>query len=149
MKIILFTGMALLLLAPCSHAQEKDNRLPVIVSAQCERDPVGERLVYRAREELRASKRMREETEYLRSIVQVQFVCLDPQRDDSGISSKYSYVITALNTDGDYDYFISSGVGQCGNSRISYCAEGIIAKVDNALDNLIKTVRDGKFKYKK
>ena len=82
------------------------------------------------------------------SIVQVRFVCLSPHKDDSGIVTKYSYVVTALNTEGTYDYYINSVVGECGASRIAYCAEGIIAKVDNALDDLIKTVKDGNFKFK-
>ena len=130
------------------YAQDKDDRIPVRVTAECEGDLVGERLVYRTREEVRSSRRMKEETDYIQSVVQVRFLCLDPRPEDAGVLTKYSYVITAMNTGGTYDYLVGSVVGECGSSRVTSCAEGVVAKIDNALDDLIETVRKGQLKFK-
>lgn len=130
------------------RAQGNDSKIPVIVNSQCDSDSVGQRLVYRTREGIRQSSRMTEATDYNSSVVQLELICLDPLRDEAGSISRYSYAITAYNTDGYYDYFITYGVGSCGSSRVSECAESRIATLDQAIDDLIKRIRDGTFKFK-
>lgn len=132
-----------------TYAQPDNERISIFVQSTCEKDNVGQRMIYRVREGLRSSKRLNDQPEYIKSVIQLRITCLSPDSNSSGVVSKYSYVITALNSDGDYDYHITSGVGECGSKAVLSCAESLVARTDSAFDNLLSTYKNGKLKYAK
>ncbi|MDD3582155.1 MAG: hypothetical protein PHW74_14205 [Desulfobacca sp.] len=98
-------------------------------------DSVGQRLVYRIKEEIRQSSSLRltksDEPRILVSIVTLEKDELYPGR-----STIYSMVIRA---EIDEEYYLNQFVGFCGVKRIKDVAEEIIAEIDKlekAFDNL-------------
>lgn len=131
-----------------THAAEKTNtKIPIYVESQCNDDAVGSRMAYRIKEEIRFSSRMTIATKYTDSVLQLNIICLTPDQGERGIISQYAYSVTALNSDGHYDYQITFGVGSCGSNRVSECAERRVAGLDESIDDLAAKIRDGKFKY--
>lgn len=128
-------------------AQERPYKTPVHVQTECSGDSVGERFAYRIRENIRSSQSMRIADEYLKSIVQLQIVCIDPEPTEKGNVSRYAYALTAFNSDGYYDFMISFGVGHCGTLRVDECAENRVAGVDRGITDLKAKIGDGTFKF--
>jgi len=111
----------------------------------CANDTVGHRIVYRVKEDLRRSTNMKAADQYQEAAITLRIVCLDPNPGQNGNSSQYSYSITLFNKSGYYDYFLTSGVGQCGSSRVSDCAESLMATIDSAVTELKTHLQDGSF----
>ena len=140
------------LLAACTllpgNAKAEEDRIPIYINADCSSDSVGQRLVYKTREAIRASRRMYETLEYPKSLIQLQIVCLEPDRDEAGSVTRYAYAITAINIKGKFDHLINFGVGTCGTSRINECAESRTASTDESVAEVIASFRNGTFEFK-
>ena len=120
----------------------------IFVRTQCNGDSVGERIGYKVREGIRKSTSMTTVESISDSIVQMSIVCIDPDPDQAGSVSRYSYAITTTNTDGHYDFLITHGVGSCGTRRVDECSEGLVADIDSAISDALRRIKDGTFKYK-
>ena len=120
--------------------------VPVYVSAECENDSVGQRLVYKVREALRRSASMRVADTYAESIVQSSIVCLTPKEGERGVITRYSHAVTFINSKGTYDYQLTHGVGICGSDRVDNCADDLVASIDSAVVEVRGQISSGKFK---
>lgn len=135
--VFVITGLIIASASPRTVART-NKRVPVYVSVYCDNDTVGQRIGYQVREGLRSSSSMELATTYLGSVAQVRLVCLDPNVQDQGNVSGYSYVYTILNAKGTYDFYLTSGVGRCGSARVHDCAMDIVSGLDATLTKLIE-----------
>jgi len=131
-----------------ASAQDDPGKILVYVESTCDRDTVGQRLAYQTKEQIRRSSQLAVTDNYTSSSLQFKMVCLDPPEGQAGVVSSYSYVITALNTGGHFDFLISSIVASCGANRVSHCAESHLADIDQAVTSVRKRIADGTFQYK-
>lgn len=103
---------------------------------QCDDDPVGRRIAYRVREGIRASQagvRLVGQSDH--AVLRVSIVCITPKREDAGVVSTYSWMITAANYEcGPYGrMYLAHGVQICGADRVAGCAENLLAALDEEL----------------
>jgi hypothetical protein len=139
--------VAVLLLATSSPAAESEKYfVPVYVSAQCDGDSVGERLIYKVREAIRRSASMQLADAYKDSIIQANIICSTPSDDDKNVITRYSQSVTFINTKGTYDFALTHAVGRCGASKIDSCAERLAASIDDAITEAKAEMSNGKFK---
>jgi len=142
----LFIGALFGISANAAATEKEKYLLPVYVSADCDNDTVGQRLVYKIREALRRSASMKLADTYSESIVQSSIVCLSPKESDRGVITRYSHAVTFMNSKGTYDYQLTHGVGTCGSDRVDSCADTIVASIDSVIVEARAQISNGKFK---
>lgn len=130
-----------------AEAQQPPLRVPVFLDEGCDADLVGKRVAYHVREGLNKATTMVVADRYLDSVIQLSLVCLDPEGDEKGSVSRYSYAITFLNRKGHYDYLLTHGVGTCGARRVADCAENIVVSLAGAIRDLLDKVQKGELEY--
>jgi hypothetical protein len=113
--------LACLFDAPAS-AQIKD---PVAVVHQG-KDFIGSRLAYAVREKIRTSIEYRLVTEAAGSRFEIKILSV-------GITDHQSAVNVAYTAEGDESIFLTTWVYVIGSDRISDCADGILARLDEVL----------------
>ena len=101
-------------------------------------DPVGERLVYANKEGIRRSSGMQVVDRVQDGLIRVNIVTLDPDKSDSsGNRTIYSVVWTAQTFhEIPVTMYLTNSVGICGSSRVSQCADGLIANTDEQATNV-------------
>lgn len=145
--LTLLGAMATGATATDARAAEPRPRVPVFLDDQCDPDLVGKRVAYHVREGLNRSTTMAAAGKYLDSVIQLSLVCLEPEGDEKGSVSRYSYAVTFLNRKGHYDYLLTHGVGTCGTRRVTDCAENIVVALSGAIEDLLDKVEKGELEY--
>ena len=135
--------LALATLASPAHAEQKP-RTPVYLMVKSP-DPVGTRLVYALREQLRASRGLSLADDETDSFLQVSLVTIDP--NNRGRETVYSAVITVSQLGNPTaKLYWNNFVGVCGASRIKECANGLVAYIDKSSTDLrellLKTAKE-------
>ncbi|MFO1408641.1 MAG: hypothetical protein U1F08_14085 [Steroidobacteraceae bacterium] len=132
MRRIVFGAFALLW-STLALAAEKG--VPVYLGATAD-DPVGSRLAYRIKEQIRKSGQMEFVPSASDAFVGLNLTTLDP--DDAARRTVYSLVVTIRDfsaKDAELFYYWSSYVGTCGTNKVDECAESIAADVDQVVDS--------------
>ena len=127
----------------------EDLRISVHFKAQCDSDPVGQRVSFKVREGIRKSQSMKLEEKYIDSVMQVSILCSDPDTGSKGNWSNYATVITVMNTKGSLDFQVNNFIASCGTKRVDECAEGLVANIDESIIFVRKLVTEGSFEFKK
>lgn len=113
-----------------AQAQKESPKTPVYV-IETSPDPVGTRLVYALREQLRASHGLALVSNESDSFLQVNLVTIDP--GNKGRETVYSAVITVRQLGRPTArLYWNNFVGVCGASRVKECANGLIAYIDKS-----------------
>ena len=108
-----------------SHAQ-----LNVVVEDTA-REAVGGRLVYAIRERIRSSSGFKLVSTQKDALFRFGVVTLD---EKSGYSTVYSVVFSAWQPETGTWTYLTNIVGTCGSSRITECADGLVADADKSAD---------------
>lgn len=124
---------------------DEPSKLGIFVSTTCDHDTIGQTLSYKTKEAIRRSTTMRTVDTYAQGVFTLQIVCLTPDASASGRVSNYSFSLTMMNTTAFYDYAIDSGVGVCGTDRVSTCADGLVARIDENVSRVRAKFSDGTF----
>lgn len=102
-----------------------------VVVEDTAREPVGGRLVYAVKERLRISSGLKLVANANDALFRFAIVTLD---DKSGYSTVYSVVFAAWQPQSGTWTYLTNIVGTCGSSRLSECADGLVADADKAAD---------------
>ena len=101
-------------------------------------DVVGSKILYNVREDIRKSTYMGLFFKPDQPRIQIHFLTIDPNenKQNAGISTVYSCVITWAKKDREYPLYVTSFVGICGESRMEGCAEDIVSRISREADNM-------------
>ena len=117
-----------------NRATAQTNQIAIIVSATSD-DIVGQRLVYKVKEELRRSTGLRLAEANENSGLYLRLVTLDSDTNAPGVSTTYSAVWVLESPDFIWPYFLHATAGYCGTSRVDETAQSLVAITDEVLVN--------------
>ncbi len=124
----------ILLLSVAAHAEPF--KMPVEVVATAE-DSVGRRLVYFVKEGIQSSSTL--ELSISPELgLRVMIVTLDQDSRNPGYSTAYSFVVTWVNKQQPFPYFLNQSVGYCGSSRVQECAQGLVANIAENSESVLR-----------
>jgi len=103
------------------------------------KDNIGNRLIYKVKENIRQSKGMILYPSETGSGIQINIITLDALEDN--LSTVYSIVWT-WTTSNNFKSFITHHVGMCGKYKINDVAEQIVADTDEIIMELKKIILD-------
>jgi hypothetical protein len=119
-------------------ASAQERKIPVAVDHQGG-DTVGKNIVVALKEAVRRSMSMTITTDLRAPRIKVEMVSVDNDSKNpglaSGIAVAYLYHSVDMPRDGAY---ITVSVHVCGNAKIEYCAQSILANIDSAIEWLRK-----------
>lgn len=121
----------------CQVAQAQPAKPRVFVEATAENDPVGEKLAFALREQIRRSAGMaltEDKDSAARTLV---LVTLDPRRNQAGSGQSTSYAVAMVSSGG---YFQDLWAGICSDAKVESCAMGIVASTDKSLSDQRKAL---------
>lgn len=101
-------------------------------------DTVGRRLVYAVKEQIRSSSSMSLTFDESKARMQTVIVTLEQDRQNPGVSTVYSIVVTWNNPDQPFPFYITQYTGFCGASRIDSCANDIMSGLSEESDKIIR-----------
>lgn len=126
-----------LLLGAVAHAESF--KMPVEVVATAE-DSVGSRLVYFVKEGIQSSSTL--ELSISPELgLRVMIVTLDQDSRNPGYSTAYSFVVTWVNTQQPFPYFLNQYVGYCGSSRVQECAQVLVAHIAENSESVLRLLK--------
>lgn len=111
-------------------------QVPVQVIETSE-DPVGQRLTYNIKEEIRESQGLTIAHDLQSQRMQFRIVTLDQNPSLPGNSTVYSAVILWVNPNIALPVFLDQQVGYCGSIRVEECAESLVAVISKQSDQII------------
>ena len=101
-------------------------------------DPVGARLVYALKEQIRQSSSLKLSLDPDEMGLQANIVTLEQNPRQPGNSTVYSLVITWHNPQIPFPYLINQYTGYCGSDRVRSCAENLVAEISDTSDKLVQ-----------
>ena len=101
-------------------------------------DPVGRQLVYAVKEKIRQSSSMEITFDSTETRMQTYMVTMDQYRDNPGVSTVYSVVVTWNNPEQPFPFFLTQYTGYCGASKVESCAADVVAGVSEQSDSVIR-----------
>ncbi|MCC7068655.1 MAG: hypothetical protein IT523_09385 [Burkholderiales bacterium] len=107
-------------------------------------DSVGSRLVYSIKEGIRRSAGMALTDRSQDSIIRVNIVTLDPDKNEnSSRRTIYSVVWTAQTFHSTpVTMYLTNSVGLCGSNRVQECAEDLVADTDRQASTVRSWIQD-------
>jgi hypothetical protein len=125
-----------LFLVACSaachgQAAAQTKKIPIFFSCTCD-DTTGAALATAIRDQLASSPRYAETSDTKAVSYQWHIVTLDPSKNDEGISTAYSAVITFGSHDSS-EVFMGHDVGVCGRNSVPTCASDLVAYLDKTV----------------
>lgn len=135
------------LLISATSALGQDGVANINVYSQCDKDSVGRQVSYYLKEAIRKSYGYRLVEEYAKAGYQISLVCADPDANDVGVRTIFSYSFVVLNfrPKGYYDYQLTHGVYRCGSGKVESCAKGLMASFDDEVSKMKKRIIAGDF----
>lgn len=92
-------------------------------------DSAGQRLVFAAKERIRASSSLGIYFDQTVPRMQVRIVTLDQSPSNPGYSTVYSVVFLWNNPKLPFPIYLSQRVGYCGSKRVDECADRLVANI--------------------
>lgn len=130
--------LGLLAVATITHAAGVPE-MPIQVNATSN-DMVGQRFVYFVKEDIRSSSSL---TLTIDSTLRMQLliVTLDQNPTSPGNSTAYSVVLTLVNPQQPFPFYLNQYVGYCGSSRVKECAQDIVANTADEAEQVIRLLK--------
>jgi hypothetical protein len=112
-------------------------QVAVLVSSTT-KDPVGKRLDFALRDQLRSSKSFQLTYDADAAFIKIALVTLDPNENQSSAGSEtiYSFNILLVDPDGGLDRYYTSMVGVCGSSRVQQCGQDLAQEIGVTIEDL-------------
>jgi hypothetical protein len=114
-------------------------RIPVEVVATAE-DSVGKRLVYFVKEGIRSSSSLDLTVDGILRI-KLLIVTLDQNSSRPGYSTAYSVVVTWVNPQQPFPFYLTQYVGYCGSNRVQECAQGLVASTAEQAEFVVRMLK--------
>lgn len=102
-------------------------------------DTVGQTLVYEIREKISKSQRHNLVSSPKDAAFKLSVVTL---RGDGQTVYSISLLMRNFQTEGFFDFFVTSWVGYCGSRAIESCAANIVAGVDTEIEPIVRAVSE-------
>jgi hypothetical protein len=116
------------------------NKIPVIVIDEST-DSVGQRLVYKFKEEIRQSSTLSITLDQKAAALEIQISTMDRLPDSPGLSTMYS-VVWVMTLGGTTRTFYYNSLGYCGGNRVDEYAEIFLARTDQIMDEISVAFND-------
>jgi hypothetical protein len=114
-------------------------KMPVEVVATAN-DSVGKRLVYFVKEGIQSSSTL--ELAISPELgLRLQIVTLDQNSSSPGYSTAYSFVVTWVNKQQPFPYYLNQYVGYCGSSRVQECAQDLVASTAENSESVLRLLK--------
>lgn len=121
---------AALVVAAASSAQAQV-RVELVSTSK---DVLGRRLAYEIREAIAASRTVAMSSDEDDFRMRLSIVTIDPEDQETQLTTVYSAVILAVNPKQPAPYYITNFVGTCGGNKIKTCANNLLVNLSSEAD---------------
>ena len=118
------------------------NKIKVAIDATSS-DRVGRQFTFHVRDQIGRSGMFAEDPS---GALKISIVTLDPDDDDNGNRTIYSYTFLIAGDDENLDSYLTSGVGICGAQKVQSCAQGLFTELGEQVETIRSALSDTKAK---